>query len=725
MEVWDKVLSDTGRYFVFYTFDRSLKRETGRKITELYSAALDEYRDLWKQQIKGLKITDAEILSPVDHKSWNSFLYPSVDEAGTITAVRFSRDKKLSLVKLYENGEAEKIKQIPFDIASGFLINERILTTGGSFALWREGVPDPRWGYKSFSDLRLFNTVTGRTKFLTDKKKYIASTLSPDGKTAAGIEYGTDLKYYLSILDTESGEEKFKEEIKDYGHLFDPAISPDGNEIAFSSLADKGNALLIFNLNTKKIKILAGYTHDERFRSPVFYGKYLIYDSDYSGIDNIYAVDITTKKRFQVTSRPLGAYFPSIAGNTLYFNDYSINGYQAASIELDQKKWIPIEKTDRRVINYIKPVAEQELAGDNSNIDDIPDNQYKVQNYYPILNSFNSLGWFPFFDSSSTDFYFSLLSKDVMQTTDMVISYIHNFNEKKDFGKASIIYSGLYPVITIDGGYGGRASYLADESSKDQDVYMTWDEVTGSGELSIPLNFSRGIHSVLLNSGIEAGYIKIYNKSRFDYTIHHGMNDDGELQYMRYFISFSHLIQGALNSVTPGIGEELNVSYIHTPYDGYYQGSLFSADLALHLPGLTDTQGIKIAGSYEQIEYENYLFPQQFLFPRGYDSIRHERLYKATADYAFPIVDFSFNIWKLIYFKRINGDIFYDYGSGKTGREYIYYRSAGFELTAVQNLLSNKYLALEAGLRYSRCFDNDEDENEDENRYELVLKAPL
>ena len=726
-EVWDKVLSRTGRYFFWYTFGSSLRRETGLTIDQLYSSALDEHRELWIKQQKDLKITEAGIHSPEQNEVWDSYLFPSINEENELTAIRFTGSKKISLIKLDSNKKPEVITQLPYEAASSFLSNERNFSTGGNFALWKESVPDPRWGYRSYSDLKLLDMKTGKTEFITDYKKYIASAISSDGKIAAGIEYGTDLKYYLSVIDTSTKQETFREEIKDKGYLFDPAISPDGKNIALAALADNGNAILLYNLDSRKIRTIVGYTHDERLRAPSFYDNYLIYDSDFSGIDNIYAVDIKTGKRFQITSRPLGAYFPSVANDNLYFNDYSVYGYQAAFMKLDRNQWIPIEKADRRVINYILPIAEKELKDDNSNIDIIPDYEYKTMNYYPVLNSVNFYGWFPSLSSTPTDFSISIYSKDEMQTTDIILSYIHNFNEDKDAGEISIIYSGLYPVFNITGGYGGRASYLSDESSKDEDVYMTWKEVTGSGGISLPLNFSRGIHFTQINFGTEAGYIKITDKTHDDYSIYEDINYDGELQYMKYFFSFSHLVQTALNSVSPSNGQILNVSYIDTPYDGDYLGNLFTADLSLYLPGITDMQGTKISGSYEKINYETYLFPQQFLFPRGYDSVRYDEFYKGSFDYSFPIVNYIANIWKVVYLKRINGDLFYDHGAGKTGEKLTYYRSAGVELTSELNFLSNKYLALEIGIRYSRCFDADENanKNNDKNRYELVLKTPI
>ena len=716
--VWDRVLSDTGRYSLFYTFDTALLHVTGKRIPDLYTDAMNEYRELWKEQQNGLHFTYAQDLTPGKLKTWESFLYPSISGPGNLTAVSYTGDHKLSLVKLKYDKEPEIITQVPFEIASSFLMNERILSSGGNYLLWRESVTDPRWGYKTFSDLKLLDITTGKSEFITGEKKFIASALSSDGKTAAGIEYGPELNYYLTIIDTKTGIVKQKDEMKDTGYLFDPALSPDGKEAAVVSLSDNGYALLIYNLETKKIRTVIDYTNDERLRAPVFFKKYLIYGSDYSGIDNIYAVDITGKKRYQVTSRSLGAYFPSVSDSTMYFNDYSFNGYKAASMMLDQKEWIPIEKVSKNSIDYIEPVADQMLGGDNNNIDNIPSKEYSVKDYNPILNSINIRGWIPYFDSTSTDFSLNLLSKDVLHTTDMSVSYIYNFNEKKNYGIASIVYSGLYPVITLDGGYGGRAVYLEDESSDDEAVFMTWNEVSGSAGLSVPLNFSRGIYYTYLNFGSDTGYIKIYNKSRDDYIFNNGMSE-GDMNYIKYFISFTRLAQVAGNSVTPGVGTQLKVSYIHTPFYGDYRGSLFSSELVFYLPGFTDIQGLKLTGSYEKIRHQSYIFSQNFLFPRGYDSIRHDRLYKGSADYSFPVINFSANIWKLVYIKRIIGNIFYDLGAGKTDNHLIYYRSAGIELTAEQNLLSNKYFAIEAGLRYSRCIDTKE------NRYELVLKTPL
>jgi len=249
--------------------------------------------------------------------------------------------------------------------------------------------------------------------------------------------------------------------------------------------------------------------------------------------------------------------------------------------------------------------------------------------------------------------------------------------------------------------------------------HITWNETKTTAGIKIPLNFSRGIHNTSLTFGEKTGYINITDKTREDYNIYNDINKDGILFYNEYYFNFSCINQSAPASVTKGTGAEFNVSYKHTPYSTDYNGNLLSTDLALYMPGFTDIQGLILKGSYERLDYENYVFPEQHLFPRGYESLRFRHFIKGSLDYAFPLYNLSFNIWKLLYFKRINGDIFFDYGAGKTDNEYTYFPSAGFELTAEQNLFSNLYLAIEAGFRYSYCFETDE------KKYEFVLKTPV
>jgi len=722
-DVWDRVLSNTGKYFLFHNFDRSLQIETGKTITELYRDAMNQYSGIWAMQLAGLDITEVNKISSEREGKWDSFYYPHFLDNDTIAAIHFTRDREIRLVKINSRGETGEIIRLPFETVTPALMAEKSISIAQGKILWRELQPDARWGYRNYSNLKIYNIESKKSKRLTSKGKYISSALSPDGTAAAAVEYTPDMKYYINIIRTDNGKILKRTDVTDTGYIYDPAFSDNGERIAFSSLSIKGNRLLLFDIESESFKTIIDYRKDDQMKAPVFYRDYIIYSSHYSGIDNIYAVNINSGKKFQITSRPYGAYYPSVSpdGETLYFNDYSINGYSAVSIKLDPSSWIPIEKLERKIINDIQPIVNQELSGIAPDEDDITEVEYEVKDYYPQFNFVNVYGWLPSFDSTSNEFYFSVYSRDVLHTTDISVSYIRNFNENTNAGAVTAIFSGLYPVITLTGGYGSRTLLLDKDESESgrKGEYARWNEAKGSAGISLPLNYSRGIHKNFLRLAIDGGLIHIMNKDHENIYIYEDINRDGTLNYLSYSARASHIVENNMNAVAPRMGQVINIAYYHTPGNSDYDGSLFSSDLTLYFPGIIKSHSIILTGAFENTYYENYAFPSIFLFPRGYDAVRHEYLYKGGIDYVFPILNLSSNIWKLTYIKRINGAIFFDYGTGETGGNRTVYPSAGFELTARQNLISNIYLDLEIGLRYSRCFETDE------NKYDFILKSPM
>ena len=325
-DVWDRVLSNTGKYFILHNFDRSIEIETGKSITELYRDALNQYNGLWALQLAELNITDVNTISKVRKGKWDSFYYPHFLENDSITAIHFTRDRETSLVRINYRGESEKIIRLPFETVTPALMAEKSISAAKGKILWREQQPDPRWGYRNYSNLKIYDIKTDKYKTLTSKGKYISSALSPDGTMAAAVEYTPEMKYYINIIKTDDGEISHRIDVTDTGHIYDPAFSADGKRIAFASLSIKGNRLLLFDIAAQSFKTIIDYTSDDQMKAPVFYGDYIIYGSHYSGIDNIYAVNINNGKKFQVTSRPYGAYYPSVSpdGKTLYYNYYAV-----------------------------------------------------------------------------------------------------------------------------------------------------------------------------------------------------------------------------------------------------------------------------------------------------------------------------------------------------------------------------------------------------------------
>ncbi len=80
---------------------------------------------------------------------------------------------------------------------------------------------------------------------------------------------------------------------------------------------------------------------NENIGYPVPFENYILYNSPVSGIDNIYALDIKSGERFQITCSKYGSYNPALSrdGKWIYYNEQGRNGMDVAKISFDPSTW--------------------------------------------------------------------------------------------------------------------------------------------------------------------------------------------------------------------------------------------------------------------------------------------------------------------------------------------------------------------------------------------------
>ncbi len=66
-------------------------------------------------------------------------------------------------------------------------------------------VPDARWGYMDYSELRIIDITNGTQQTLTKRTKYFSPDISEDGKKVIAADVSTNTKSFLHILDAGSG----------------------------------------------------------------------------------------------------------------------------------------------------------------------------------------------------------------------------------------------------------------------------------------------------------------------------------------------------------------------------------------------------------------------------------------------------------------------------------------------------------------------------------------
>mgnify|MGYP000886222087 CR=1 FL=1 len=124
---------------------------------------------------------------------------------------------------------------------------------------------------------------------------------------------------------------------------------------------------------------------DENIGYPVLVGDYMLYNSPVSGIDNIYALKLSTKEKYQITSSRYGAYNPAVTKDRslLYYNEQTKDGLDVVKIPFDPSSWKSIGQP------YPGPNLHQHLVdqevGSKELLANIPDTKHPVTKYSKLI----------------------------------------------------------------------------------------------------------------------------------------------------------------------------------------------------------------------------------------------------------------------------------------------------------------------------------------------------
>ena len=677
-------IARTGKISIWpFAFTSSLNGKTKKGASAMYEETMDELTNLWKKQLEGLKFTDAKIINKRECDDWSSYAYPQYGSDGNIYSIKSSKGIPSTLVKVSPNGEEGCIEQVS-------LIFPVFKVTGNNIA-WNDIGWNLRWSSRNYSEILTHDISKDKTNRITSYSRLLSPVSSPDGKAIAAVEFDELRNTRLVLIDAVNGN-KIKEFYNaDNYFISSPSWSEDGTKIVFTRQKTKGKALSVLDIKQgTSIDIISeGW---ENISDPVFFKDYILYNSPYSGIDNIYAVNSTTGKRFQVTSRKFGAFNPCVSkdGKKMLFNDYSVEGYNIAEMALDPEKWLPIESVEDRSIKYYESLIAQEQGKNIFDEKEIPKELYPVEKYHPILNIFNIHSWM--LNPNTVQPGVQVVSSDVLGTTQIGAGIDYNFNEKVFGGVASVSYGGIYPIITAGAGYGARYTVSGDlENSR---ISESWTETSLNGGISLPFDLSKGIYSRGLEIGAKAELIRV--DGRID------PNDDKLVTPFQYYLQFYNSRHASERDIKPVWGQKLFVSFINTPLISKNHTTQGSANLDLYFPGIFRHHSLQIQTNYEWQEPNGYTLGSYFLFPRGYDAIFHKNLYKLSADYTFPIFYPDLALGQWFYFKRFKANFFFDYGEGRN-KDFVHqtkYKSLGGELTVDFHLFAWPFL-IDLGVRYS------------------------
>lgn len=730
-DVWGRITGKTwSNSFVPFQFSSALKKESGFYVKDFYASMATDLKERYQQQLDTLELTRFETLNQRTSTAYTDYHYPQELEDGSILVMKSGIGDIERFVTL-KNGE-EKKKFTP-----GVMNDAGLLSAVNKRVVWNEYRYDPRWRVKNYSVIMGLD-VDAKVKFQVSRQsRYASAALSPDGYQVATIETDEDYKTRLVVLDYFSGKVVKEFANPDNDFLSMPRWSPDGKSIVVLRTNTKGKALAIVTFATGVMENLTDYESENKGH-PILTTGFVLYNSPISGIDNIYALEIATGRRYQVTCSKYGAYNPSLSrdGTTIYYNEQTKDGLDVVKIPFQPSQW-RVWTSNADVFTTANVLAEQEGHADILN--SIPEQVYATKKYSRLGGIVNPYSWGAYVDNTLAQVDLGVSSRDVLSTTSVNVGYEYDITEKTGQWKAGVSYQGFYPIIDLQMTKGNRED---NTSVFGRDVKFTWKEdglITG---LRIPFLLTRSKYLTQLEISNSVGVTRTSTfqnevtesdgtlvgtgTGRFVFandTLIYGFNDrvDGTLIYNRFILSYSHQMKASRRDFNPLFAQYLAFEHYNTSYGGDFEGRLAAVRGTVYFPGLVKHHSLYFRGGYqkalESFNLDTYSFRNRVFKPRGHSYPRDNEFVSISTNYQLPVWYPDLTIGPLMNIQRIKANLFFDYGKGE-GRTFFYrqvsqnqtrvyftdnsavYQSFGAEVTFDVNVI-RLLPVIEVGLRSS------------------------
>ncbi|MFO7655759.1 MAG: hypothetical protein R6W78_01725 [Bacteroidales bacterium] len=703
-DVWERAFNNIGKNPLRpRSLNHFLKKHYHSGLNDLFEQTIDTLKIVWTKKEADITVTDYQKIKTEENKYYTSYRYPHLSDDGYLTALKNSIDDIPKIVKIDKEGR-EQILHVP-----GLLYEERI-SCGKDLIVWDEIVYDLRWEQRNYSVIKSLDIKHNKVKTLTRKTRYFSPCLSADDQHIAVIETDIANNSNIVIMNAITGEEVHRISAPEKGHMSFPVWYGRQSIIVVFTTINDGKMFYCVDLLTYKWIKLTLPTYENISQATVW-NNYLLYTAGYSGIDNIYALNLRDSSIFQITSSRFGVSDPYVSQNsdTLVFSDYTNDGFKPIKIKLIPESWVSLSDIQHFKTGWQTELAEKEFGGfQNSSL---RDTSYTSSTYSRIRNLFNIHTWVPFYTDpdpgnvSDVKIFpgFMLLSQNLLNTSisSFGLSYENNYWKFKP----RFTYSGFYPVIDISATAGGlnKRHELPNGVIPSDSVYA-YKSV--NARCYIPFRFYNSKYLKFLMPEISTDF---ENTMYFNNVLRKGIFTS------HYKLTFYRILKQSRMDIFPKWGQLLYVTYSHTPFQGNEYGHFFSLSFSSYFPGIFRHQRIKLGGSLQYQNPGKYFFPfNRISLPRGYSSVISafyaEELSKFTIDYAFPVAYPDFSMGSIMYLKRIRADLFSDIGFGskirelnnnvRSNKESANYLSCGVELISDLHLL-RFFFPFSLGLRLS------------------------
>ena len=656
-EVWAKSLDHVGRYpFLINPVHFSLKKTTGGGKRALFNATFHDLTRRWELQAAREETHEYSPVNLTPNRIYTEYRFPRLVLDSLILAEKSGIGQIKEFVVIAPDGSERKVH------TPGQYYSVR-LSARGPYITWAENMPDPRWGNRQYSVVKLFHIPTSEERQLSHKSRLFAPALSYDTRKIVAVDISLQNEYSLVLLDTKTGDVVSSHPSPGNRFIMVPEWFEGDSAILVIALDEKGKGLMSLDLNSGKWTTLLEPSYDD-ILSAVPHGQYIYYHSSLSGTDNIYALHTHSGKRFRITSSAFGVFDPFVDAKReiLYFSEYSSQGYTIVSLHLDPSRWQAIDEVKNHFAGYAGEPENPEPSKLVSS--GIPERVYEVKPYRKWMNLFGFHSWMPFYFDPD-NFYltdpdiapgFTVFSQNTLSTTLTALRYA--FRDGSHTFNTGITLKGRYPVVDLNYTFGGTVS-LIKPASVDYPGGFPSTAQSVEMDISIPLN--------LTFNRFYRGLVPSFSTTYYN-DIYYNLSAKAfqqELFSTHLRLYYYQVLKTSLRDLYPRWGNIIDLSYLFAPFRQETFNPSIKFMGIFFAPGLLRHHGLRLEGSYQEQNLEEYVFLARQEFPRGYDPLFSESLRSFRSDYVFPLLYPDMGLRGILYVKRLKGSLFFDYAENR------------------------------------------------------------
>jgi hypothetical protein len=688
-EIWDKIMDRSFRApYIPFTFSRALRIESGQNLVGTYNSMLDEQRELYQNQLSKIQLTPFELQKHNRNKRYTNYLYPKKVFGNKTLAIKNGFSFINQMVLIDEDGNEEKILEL------GSWVNPGFLSATDTEVVWVEQALDTRWQRVTYTVIKKLDLKTRKVSILSSESKYSGPSLSHDGKLIVAFHQSEFSEFGIHLLNAKTGAviKEFENDLNCFYSML--SFDESGKNILMLKNEEEGKSILLKNIETE-IETVLYFSDKENLGHPIIKNNWLYYASDLNGIDNIYAVNLDSDLRYQVTSSKFGAFSPFISEEgTLLYNDYTSDGHQIARNPTAYQSWLPVDSVVDVGFDFQDKMVESEDKQDI--LYNYPDSNFNATKYSKGQNIFRPYFWTLGIVPANNNYSILMQSKDLLATTQMSAGIIYNTNENVWRTVASVSYQGLYPIIDGAVGLGKRTTQV---NFGDSTASYSWNEDNFSLGLRVPVYLTNSRWLRKANLGVSSVYSRVSN---YDVPVDNiAKNGNGNLYALTYTASYIRALRRSKLDLNYKWGQTLALTFKQTPFGGNYFSTLFAAQSNFYFPGLFRHQSLHFRASYQWEDKDNYAFSSPISFTRGFGYRSYDQFVNIATNYKLPLAYMDWHIGPIINLQRIYANAFFDYGIGqeKDNPNQIL-KSVGAEVSVNFNFI-RLLLLFDLGVRYT------------------------